>query len=245
MKMNDLNKLIRTDEEVDNQLMDAIIIAGCHELIKSENFEPTEEEINKAVSKDFDDKMKEFIQRLNDETQFRKRQKRTKIFKDVLLKISACFAILVLILTITVASSEAAQVVFMNTYVKVFDIKTDFSIISDDEQNIADNKIEKFRYIPSGFELTEAFDNNDLYMATFENKDGEYVTIKIMEESATTIDSEETEITEKLIGENDCFISEKDGIANVFFIKNERGYVIESNTDMHFPNQSLIAVGDK
>ena len=233
MKINDLNKLIRTDEEVDNQLMDAIIVTGCHELIKSENFEPTEEELNKAVSKDFDDEMENFFQRFNDEGQFQKRQKRVNKFKDVMLKISACFAILVLILIITVVSSEAAQVVFMNTYVKVFDIKTDFSIISEDEQINVDNEIKLFGYIPSGFELTETFDNDDLYMATFENSDGEFITIKIMEESAVTIDSEETDVVERNIGGNDCYISDKDGTVNVFFIKNERGYIIESNTDMH------------
>jgi hypothetical protein len=232
MKVEDLNKLLRTDEEVDEKLMDAIIIAGCHELIKSESFVPTEEELKKIDSKELDEKMKEFFLKLSDEEKFRKRRKRIAGFKNIMLKISACFAVLFIISIVIVASSEAAQVVFMNTYVEVFDIKTDFHITSENEQIPFDTEYEQFEYIPFGFEMVEVFDDDYLYMATLENIDGKYIVIQITQEAHITIDTEDAKVTEKYIGDKNCFISEKDGITIIFFMYEERAYVIESDINM-------------
>ena len=232
MKVDALNKLIRTDEQVDEKLMDAIIIAGCHELIKSENFAPTEEELKKIESKELDDKMKEFFLKLGDEEKFQKRRKRVAKFKNVMLKISACFAVLFLISVVVVASSEAAQVVFMNTYVEVFDISTDFHITSEGEQIPVDIEFEQFGYIPFGFEIVESFDNDYLYIATLENSDGKYIVIQISQEANITIDTEDAKVTEKYIGDKNCFISEKNGITTIFFMYNERAYLIESDINM-------------
>ena len=231
INLEKLYKMTKTDDEVHEQLMDALIIAGCHEHIKHRASETAKEQQIEVHSPNFNI-LDTYIENIKKKEQSKKRHRTFNKVKDIAIKVAACLSILFIISIITVTSSEAARVAFLNTYVEVFEIKTDFSIISDDEKTDTVSEMQQFEYIPSGFEVTETFDDGQLYKVKYETENGDFVNIKVTYETTVSIDSEDAEATKKVIEDKICYISYKEETVNVLFIYNERGYVITSNISM-------------
>jgi len=232
MNMREINKLVKSDAEVDEKLIDAIIAAGCHEMIKNETFSPSKQELKKvAVSKELDSRMEKLFDQFEDEDRLKRKQERRDKTKSALLKICAGFVLVFFLSAITVVSSEAARVKVLNTYIKVFETKTDFLVTDAKEQIVTGSGWEQFGYMPEGFELVEEFDGEGLYVARFEEKNGKYIEMEIATGGASSIDSENAEIVEKSLGGRDCYIARKSGKMIVVFMVDEKVYTIISNID--------------
>ena len=223
------DKVKYTDEEVDAKLLEALMLAGFHETIKNENVE-VDEETKQSISfsKAFDERVRRMFTEMDDLDQhLRKKAKRQKVYNTI-IKIAACFAVFIFISIVTVVSSEAARIKFLNIYVETFDISTDFTFYDEDADQEYP-KLNEFNYIPFGYELIGETENEDMSYVRYENQVGQYISITTMAEGAISLDTESAEATEQMIGDHQCFVSRKDDMILVLLSYQNRNYQITSN----------------
>jgi len=231
---NIFKNLIFSDNEIDDDLLDAAIKAGCHEHIKNSNSDSSKKDKVKVVfSDDFEKKMKNIIRNFSDEDKFLKRKNRWHKASGAFVKLSACFAWLMIISILTITSSKALQSRFMNMYVEAFDIKTDYEFSFEEEIYQGRSTIERFTYIPPGFELQEEFDGEEIFFAIFENDDEKYINLQVLGECSSSVDSEDAEYTVKKIGEYTCDIYIEHEEKRIIFVDEDKGFIIISNIEMN------------
>ena len=225
------NKLIYTDEEVDEELLAALIKAGSHEYIKTAITKPTEEEESKvSFSKAFEERMQKQLNIFKHEE---KRERRTNILRrirKVAVNVAACLFAIIIISSAFVATSEAAKIEVMNTLIDVFNIKTDFRFsYSDNNQANETNLSSMLGYIPVGLEIVDELNLETYDEVEYDSNTGIFMSFRKQESGSVTIDTENTDAYELLIGEYNCYVSEKEDDIIIIFEDGIYAYTLKSN----------------
>lgn len=232
MRDVNLDKLVQTDDEIDNEYFDMLIKLGCHENIKTNTFQPTEEELRSVTfSKKFEDNMKRMFKSFKDEDRFEKKSNRGAKIKSFAYKAAAVFAIIMLLSLITITTTEAARVKFVNVFIDTFDMATEFSFTENDSDIEEHSQINRLNYITEGFEIVNLIEEDNQVIARYENDSDQFITVTIVSEGEIIVDSENSNMNLIKIGEYYCKVSEKNGVYIIAFKDEENGFMIESNLD--------------
>ncbi len=234
MNSKTYDKIKHTDEEIDEELLSALINAGAHEYIKSEISMPSEEEISKvSFSDEFEERMKHQLEIFEESNKKNKRSKLLYKTKNIAIKVAASFFLTIALMSVFVATSKAVQYRFMKVFIEVFNIKTDFDFgkSADTTQN-STSLADKLNYIPMGLTVTNEENYDLIHVIKLESEEGNSIEIIRQRDGALTVDTEKAKTYEKIIGNYNCFISEKEDTVTIVFSEEDYVYTVISNLNM-------------
>jgi len=182
MNKKNFNNLLYTDEQINDELVDALIKAGAQEYIQNSTLEiPSEELSDVEFSDELDRKLLKYFDDLDKQQRNKNLVNFTTKAKNIAMRAAAALFVLVVLAVGFVATSEAAQIKLLNIYVEYTDIDTRFFFGSDrdpDTDNQGNSAITStetvYSYIPFGFEFVHEDINPAVQTTRYEDIEGKY-----------------------------------------------------------------------
>lgn len=237
MNKKSFNKLVYTDEQINEELIDALIKAGSHEHIHNSTFEiPSDELSDVEFSDALDKKLLNYIDEYDKQLRTKKVIKFAVKIKNIAIRAAAALFVFVVMAVGFVATSEAAQIKFLNIYVEYTDIDTRFHFGEDIDPETANSvnppSESVYSYIPFGFEFVHEDINPAVQMTRYENAEGVFIEIHQMKSGNINVDAEDVNSYITEVDGITCYVTEHEEMNNVICEKNELYYFIVSDIDV-------------
>jgi len=240
MNKKNFNNLLYTDEQINDELVDALIKAGAQEYIQNSTLEiPSEELSDVEFSDELDRKLLKYFDDLDKQQRNKNLVNFTTKAKNIAMRAAAALFVLVVLAVGFVATSEAAQIKLLNIYVEYTDIDTRFFFGSDrdpDTDNQGNSAITStetvYSYIPFGFEFVHEDINPAVQMIRYENAEGVFIEIHQMKSGNLNVDAEDVNSYMAEVDDITCYVTEHEEMNNVICEKNELYYFIVSDIDV-------------
>jgi|GEM_PF-6271454 len=231
MNKDKFNILAYSDEQINDELMDALIKAGAHEFIQNSTLEVPDAELSDIeFTKELDKKMLEYFGTIEKD---QRNSKVTHIYqkaKNIALRAAAILLVLIVMAVGFVATSEATQLKLLHMYIEHSDIDSSFDFQGTGTKIPEKQRIESLEamiwYIPEGFELIHEDHSQNIKTILYENVSGDYIDIALMTGGNLKIDSEEANNFNIEVKGHVCFVSEHDDKIIVVFNVNDFNYTI-------------------
>jgi len=238
MNKDKFNILAFNDEQVNDELMDALIKAGAHEFIQNSTLEVPDAELSDIeFTKELDKKMLEYFGTIEKD---QRNSKVTHIYqkaKNIALRAAAILLVLIVMAVGFVATSEATQLKLLHMYIEHSDIDSSFDFQDTGAKAPERQEIESletmFWYIPDGFELIYEDHSQNIKTILYESFEGGYIDIALMTDGNLKIDSEEANNFNIEVNGHVCFVSEHDDKIIVVFNIGELNYIISTTIPLN------------
>ena len=243
MDKDKFNILAFEDDQINNELIDALIKAGSHEYIQNTNIDiPDEKMSDDKFSKELDKKLRKYFATLNKKKRETNIMKFVNKAKNIAVRVAAVLFVLVALAAGFVATSKAAQIKLLHIYIEHSDIDSNIEFEETQTKIPEKQKIESletiFWYIPDGYEFVYENQNSSTKEILYEGADDGYIEIIEMSEGNLRLDSEGANNYNVEVGEVTCFVSQHSDKTIVVFRINEKNYNIIST----LPIEEIIKI---
>lgn len=240
MNKKSFNKLIYTDEQINDELIDVLIRAGSHEYIQNSTLEiPSNKLSDVKFSEELDKKLLRYIDDFDKKEKNQKVAKFATKAKNLAMRAAAALFVLVALAVGFVATSEAAQIKFLDIYVEYTNIDTRFYFGQEnnsDANNPYNSPLEStesiYGYIPFGFEFVHEDINPAVQLTRYEDMEGRFLEIHQMESGNINVDAEDVNSYMAEIDGVTCYVTEHDEMNTVVCEKNKLYYLIISDIEV-------------